>query len=88
MDATEAAPVLFQVGRQVVFHPDYPAFSPPAITDKEVWTALLARVGTALTSHVLTYTAVLDTVAPEAIGSSKKNQSMHDKQMLQPRHPD
>ena len=29
-EATEDAPILFQVARQVVFHPDKPAFLPPS----------------------------------------------------------
>ena len=70
MEATEATPILFQVARQVVFHPDEPEFLPLVITDGAGWPALPA--GAALAAHALTETAAPDTATPASIGSGEK----------------
>ena len=75
-EATEATLILCQVARQVVFHPDEPAFSTPVTTDGARCPALPA--GAALAAHALTETAASDTATPAAAGSGKKIQTAHD----------
>ena len=72
-EATEAAPILFQVAHQVIFHPDIPAFPPHILTDGMCWPALLACTSAAHAAYVLTDTAAPDTAKEAAIRRSKLN---------------
>ena len=51
VDTTKAALILYQVARQVSFHPDELAFSLPLPINSEVWNAPPSGAGA---SHALT----------------------------------
>ena len=85
-EANKAAPIIFQVTCQVVFHLDKPALSPPITANREIWTALL--VGAALTDPAITKTTAPNTTTPEAVGRGKKIQTAHDQRKVLSQHPD
>ena len=72
-EATGAAPIIFQVAWQFVFHLDNQAFTTYVITNGVGWTNLLAHASAAIAEHSLTKTAVPNTTKSAAIGSGKIN---------------
>ena len=72
LEATKAAPILWQVTCQVIFKPDDLEFSPSVTADELRWTALPTGADTTLEDHALTNTAALNTTTPESVGSGKQ----------------
>ena len=72
-EAIDATPILFQVDRRVIFHPDEPSFTPPIITYGAGCPALPARASTTLAAHAITKTPTSVTATLESIGIGKIN---------------
>ena len=86
-EATDAAPILCQVARQVVFHPDEPEFTPPVPTDGARWTALLAGVGPTRPTRSLRLPP-LTAPRQRPSGAAKTIQTANNQWNVLPRHPD